>query len=93
MVMYCQFNFLEVMYWYWYYIFGDVMSNVMQYFSKVMFKALETHADSRYQAAAAAAAAFLTLLCRNNCGGGRFFFVRLGGSCYLCLVGLLPFFQ
>ncbi len=37
--MYCQFNFLEVMYWYWYYIFGDVMSNVMQYFLKVMFKA------------------------------------------------------
>ena len=40
MVMYCQYNFLEVMYWYWYYIFGDVMSNVMQYFLKVMFKAL-----------------------------------------------------
>ncbi len=28
------------MYWYWYYIFGNVMSNVMQYFLKVMFKAL-----------------------------------------------------
>ncbi len=41
MVMYCQYNFLELMYWYWYYIFGDVMSNVMQYFLKVMFKALD----------------------------------------------------
>ena len=40
MVMYCQYNYLEVMYWYWYYIFRDVMSNVMQYFLKVMFKAL-----------------------------------------------------
>ncbi len=40
MVMYCQYNFLEVMYWYWYYIFGDMMSNVLQYFLKVMFKAL-----------------------------------------------------
>ncbi len=38
--MYCQYNYLEVMYWYWYYIFRDVMSNVMQYFLKVMFKAL-----------------------------------------------------
>ncbi len=26
--------------WYWYYIFGEVMSNVMQYFLKVLFKAL-----------------------------------------------------
>ncbi len=41
LVMYCQYNFLEVMNWYWYYIFGAVMSNVIQYFLKVMFKALE----------------------------------------------------
>ena len=40
MVMYCQDNFLEVMYWYWYYIFGNVMSNVMQYFYTVMLRAL-----------------------------------------------------
>ncbi len=26
--------------WYWYYIFGAVISNVTQYFLKVMFKAL-----------------------------------------------------
>ncbi len=26
--------------WYWYYIFGEVMSNVMQYFLKVIIKAL-----------------------------------------------------
>ncbi len=31
LVMYCQYSFLEVMKWYWYYIIGDVMFNVMQY--------------------------------------------------------------
>ncbi len=29
--MYCHYKFLEVMYWYWYYMFGNVMNNVMQY--------------------------------------------------------------
>ncbi len=38
--MYWHYKILKVVYWYWYYIFGNVMSNVMQYFLKVMFKAL-----------------------------------------------------
>ena len=40
MVMYWHYKFLKVIYWYWYCIFGNVISNVMQYFLKVMFKAL-----------------------------------------------------
>ncbi len=47
MVMYCHYKFLEVMYWYWYYIIGNVMSNVIQYFLKVMFKALGTTDDKQ----------------------------------------------
>ncbi len=58
MVMYCQYNFLEVMYWYWYYIFGDMMSNVMQYFLKVMFKALPVAYSMRY---------FLSVLIKSHC--------------------------
>ena len=41
MVLYCHYKFPDVMYWYCYYIFGNEMSNVMQYFLKVMFKALD----------------------------------------------------
>ena len=40
MVMYWHYKFLKVIYWYWYCIFGNVISNVIQYFLKVMFKAL-----------------------------------------------------
>ncbi len=43
--MYCHYKFPDVMYWYCHYILGNEMSNVMQYFLKVMFKAL-TAADS-----------------------------------------------
>ncbi len=38
--MVVHYKFLEELYWYWYYISGNVMSHVMQYFLKAMFKAL-----------------------------------------------------
>ncbi len=34
--------------WYWYYIFGEVMSNVMQYFLKVIIKALGIESIESY---------------------------------------------